>query len=181
MARALAVLVILPAVLADCPLKKKHDAKPEASAAPSASAPPVTSVTTAAVTASASPAAAAKAVEKATKELADIKATIAKDAKTKKPGNDVQVVCDALENEKSLDAEHKKILDEAKDLCAYDVPLYIATEALDQMGKTPSQASVLLSCKVASRELAKAKAAKPNDKHYKDVRHRFEIRCPGVK
>jgi hypothetical protein len=176
MGRALAVFVLLPAVLADCPLKKKSDPKPEASAAPAASsAPPVTSATVPAAPAGPKPS------EKTAAQLADIKATIAKDAKTKKSGNDVQVVCDALENEKAADPEHKKLLDEAKDLCAYDVPLYVATEALDQMGKTPSQASVLLSCKVASRELAKAKAAKPNDKHYKDVRHRFEIRCPGVK
>jgi hypothetical protein len=179
MARALAVVILLPAVLTACP-KKKGNTGPDASAnAAVSSAPPVTSAT---MTAAATPTPSGpKASEKAASLLADVKATIAKDAKTKKSGNDVQVVCDALENEKVVDAEHKQIVDEAKELCAFDVPLYIATEALDQMGKTPSQASVLLSCKVASRELAKAKAAKPNDKHYKDVRHRFEIRCPGVK
>jgi hypothetical protein len=184
MARRLALLVVLPLVLAGCP-KKKGDKSSDAGAAASASAPPVTSVTaasTAAASATAA-AAAAKATEKAAVQLADIKATIAKGSKTKKPGNDVQVVCDTLESQRATatDPEHKKILDEAHELCSFDVPLYVAVEALDQMGKTPSQASVLLSCKVASRELAKAKAKKPTDKHYRDVDNRFKTVCPGMK
>lgn len=133
MARALA-LVLLPAALAGCPSKKKESAPTPVSSAPAPSATPPPA-----------PPPGPKPSEKAARDLADVKAAIAKDAKTKKPGNDVQVICDGLENERATatDPEHVAVLDEAHELCTFDVPLYVAGEALDQLAKSTSPASVL--------------------------------------
>ncbi len=90
---------------------------------------------------------------------------------------DVATKCDAVEAArtelgKRPDPELVKALDEGAALCAFDVPLLTASESLDHLRGTPSQASHLLMCTVAEREISKARAVRPNDArvHREDAR-----------
>ncbi len=53
------------------------------------------------------------------------------------------------------------MLGEASRACGFDVPLLAAREALAQLDRPGSQASVMLACRVANEQLAKARVAKP--------------------
>ncbi|MBX3213061.1 MAG: hypothetical protein KF850_13580 [Labilithrix sp.] len=81
---------------------------------------------------------------------------------------DVTTKCDALEATRSglgdaPDPELVAVLDEGAALCAFDVPLLTASESLDHFRGNPTQASRLLMCNVAEREIAKARAIRPGD------------------
>jgi len=84
----------------------------------------------------------------------------------KKPGDgDVTTKCEEMEKLKSsADPEMKKVVEEADALCAFDVPLLTASEALDHLQGMPSQASRILTCSAAGHDLDKARAVKPKDR-----------------
>jgi hypothetical protein len=78
---------------------------------------------------------------------------------------DVSSKCDAVEHarggENSVDVA--RVLDDAAALCAFDVPLLNASEALDHLRFGTSHASKSLMCGIAKRELDKARAVKARD------------------
>lgn len=79
---------------------------------------------------------------------------------------DAQQRCDEIEGARQalLDAATPEVTDmlgEVSRVCGFDVPLLAAREALAQLDRPGSQASVMLACRVASDQLAKARAAKP--------------------
>jgi hypothetical protein len=78
---------------------------------------------------------------------------------------DVSSKCDAVERMRSTEIapEATHVLDEAAALCAFDVPLLTASEALDHLKFGTSQASKALMCGVARREIDKARAVKARD------------------
>jgi hypothetical protein len=65
-----------------------------------------------------------------------------------------------------------RTLDEALQLCGFDVPLLVANEALDHLKTSTSQASVRLMCSVSAKEIAKAKAVRPKDPKVLHAEHR---------
>jgi hypothetical protein len=77
--------------------------------------------------------------------------------------DDVQAAREALGQDAHPDPSYKQNLDGAAELCAFDVPLINAREALDRLRFSPSQASRLLQCNVARREIDKARAVHPRD------------------
>jgi hypothetical protein len=79
---------------------------------------------------------------------------------------DAEAKCDELEGPRKAlrDAptpEVTELLAEATRLCGFEVPILATREALAQLDRPGSQASVMLSCRVASTQLEKARAAKP--------------------
>lgn len=78
---------------------------------------------------------------------------------------DAASICDAVAvaRPKATGADLVATLDEAGALCAFDVPLLVANEALDHLKTSTSQASVRLMCTVSAKEIAKARAVKPKD------------------
>lgn len=110
-------------------------------------------------------------VERAKETLADIQwmVTHRVTVNRKKPGDgDITTKCEEIEKVKSSpaasDAEMKKVLEEAEAVCAFDVPLLTASEALDHLQGMPSQASRILTCSAAGHDLDKARAVKPKDR-----------------
>lgn len=104
----------------------------------------------------------AAALERAKGILADIRWMVSKGVTvhpSKSGDGDLGTQCDtiAATRNPSASAELTAVLDEAKELCAFDVPLLTASEALERHGISPSQASRLLMCSVAEREIAKAR------------------------
>jgi hypothetical protein len=113
----------------------------------------------------------AAAVEKAKTLVADVRWMVTKGV-TMNPAKggegDVTTKCDALDTTRAglgahPDPELVTVLDEGATLCAFDVPLLTANESLDHLRGTPSQASRLLMCDVAAREIGKARAVHAND------------------
>ncbi|MDF2697378.1 MAG: hypothetical protein K0S65_5761, partial [Labilithrix sp.] len=95
---------------------------------------------------------------------------------------DVATKCDAVDASRASlgaapDPELVKVLDEGAALCAFDVPLLTASESLDHLRGTPSQASRLLMCNVAAREIAKARAVRPNDPRVRSADGRRASLC----
>jgi hypothetical protein len=83
--------------------------------------------------------------------------------------------CDAVADARAgvgsdADAAYRNNLDDAAGLCAFDVRLVTASEALDRLRYSPSQASRLLQCNVARREIEEAR--KVSEQHPKDARLR---------
>jgi hypothetical protein len=79
---------------------------------------------------------------------------------------DISTKCDAVQSELARpieDPDTRALLDGAAALCAFDVPLLQASEALDHLRFGTSQASHALMCNVARVELDKARAVKPRD------------------
>jgi hypothetical protein len=76
------------------------------------------------------------------------------------------------------DPELKKLVDEAAALCAFDIPVATAVEALDQLRYRPSQASRRLMCDVASREVDRARQVRPRDPRLRSVEARRREACP---
>jgi hypothetical protein len=113
----------------------------------------------------------AAALDRSRQWLADLKWTVAHKATAnpQKAGEgDAASKCDAVEAARTsvapdAEPEYRTNLDEASALCAFDVPLVTAAEALDQLRFSPSQASRLLMCKVARREIDRARAVHPRD------------------
>jgi hypothetical protein len=119
--------------------------------------------------------------ERARQVLADLKWMIAH--KTTSPANagegDAVSKCDAVaaSHAGEADPEVQALLDEAAALCAFDVPLVTANEALDQLRFTPSQASRLLGCNVAQRETDRARAVHPRDARVRQADARRASLC----
>ncbi len=110
-------------------------------------------------------------MEKAKEILADIQWMVhhGVTVNRKKPGDgDVTTKCEAIEGLKGAaghnDPEMKKTIEEAEALCAFEVPLLTASEALDHLRGMPSQASRILTCDAARRDLDKARQVKPKDR-----------------
>lgn len=126
--------------------------------------PPVVVVPDAGVDAGPRPADLAKAKDL----LSDLQWCIAHKA-TQNPANagegDASTECDAVATmrAKTTDPDVAQALDDAAALCAFDIPLVTANEALDHLRNSTSQASKLLMCTIASKEIAKAKAVKAKD------------------
>ena len=102
--------------------------------------------------------------ERAAALLADIRWMVSKGVTTnpaKAGEGDLASKCDSVEPMRA--AHPDPALDEARALCAFDVPLVTANEAIARLHMSPSQASRRLHCDVASREIARARAVKPND------------------
>jgi hypothetical protein len=141
-------------------------------AAVAAAAAASASAAAAAASASAAAAAAANAaaIERAKQLVADLKWMSAHNV-TQNPAKagegDASTKCGtAASSRKGLgptsDPELKKLVDEAMSLCAFEIPIATAAEALDQLRFSPSQASRRLMCDVAARELDRARAVKTN-------------------
>jgi hypothetical protein len=108
--------------------------------------------------------AAAAARVRAQALLADIRWMIDKGVSTnpaKAGEGDLASKCSTVESMRA--SQRLRELDDAAALCAFDVPLVHAGEAMRQLHYSPSQASRRLQCDVASREIARARAARPSD------------------
>lgn len=125
----------------------------------------------------ASAAAAAKAhadtaaLEKVRQAVDDLKWMVAHHV-TQNPASagegDASTRCSTIESSaKTLapdaSVELKKAVDEGVALCAFDVPITTAIEALDHLRVSPSQASRRLMCDVATKEIDKARVVRPKD------------------
>ena len=73
--------------------------------------------------------------------------------------------------------EVKNVLDEAVALCAFEIPVATAAEALAHLRFSPSQASRRLMCDVATRELDRARPIRPKDPHLRNVDARRVEAC----
>jgi hypothetical protein len=119
--------------------------------------------------------------ERLRQTLADLKWMIGH--KTTSPARagegDAVSKCDAVaaSHAGEADPEAQTLLDEATALCAFDVPLVTANEALDQLRFTPSQASRLLGCNVAQRETDRARAVHPRDARVRQADARRASLC----
>jgi hypothetical protein len=125
------------------------------------------------------------AVDRAKQLVADIRWMISKGVTVnpaKAGEGDVATKCDAVESTRAglgshPDPELVEILDDGAGLCAFDVPLLTASESLDHLRGSPSQASRLLMCTVATREIAKARAVRPNDPRVRRTEGRRATAC----
>lgn len=101
--------------------------------------------------------------------LADIQLLVAKQVTTSpnlaSGEGEVTTICDAVtaQRPKTTDPDVIATLDQALALCAFDVPLLVANEALDHLKTSTSQASVRLMCEVSLKEIGKARAVRPKD------------------
>lgn len=108
-------------------------------------------------------------IDRAKNWLADIQLLVAKQVTTSPElasgEGEINTICDAVtaQRPKTTDPEVAATLDQALALCAFDVPLLVANEALDHLKTSTSQASVRLMCEVSAKEIAKARAVKPKD------------------
>jgi hypothetical protein len=156
--------------------KKKAAPGPVASASVTApSASPLSSAPIASATASAAldagPPVNTAMLERSRVWLADLKVMLAKKSTTspRKDGDgDAASTCEAINGARAAtgadaDQETRSNLDEAAALCGFDIPLLTASEALDQLRFSPSQASRLLMCNVSRREIDRARAVHPRD------------------
>jgi len=164
---------VLAVVLLGCPKGKGQKGAPSASATIVSAPIPDASVATAPHDAGAAvvDAGTHANIEKAKEMLADIQWMVHNGVTVnrKKPGDgDITTKCEAIENMKSSpghnDPEMKKAIEDAEALCAFDVPLLTASEALDHLRGMPSQASRILTCDAAKRDLDKARQVKPKDR-----------------
>ena len=98
------------------------------------------------------------------------------------PGEDAKMKCATFDEQKAAlakqtDPEAKALVEKASTLCSFDVPLLAATDVLDQMKNPRSQASKLLFCTSAEREIKQARAVKPNDPQVRKVYGRWVSLC----
>ena len=125
-----------------------------------------------------------EALKKAKAVLASIETSVAKRTMSDpaSPGEDAKMKCATLDEqkaalEKQTDPEAKAVVEKASTLCAFDVPLLAASDVLDQMKNPRSQASKLLFCTSAEREIKQARAVKPNDPQLRKVYGRWVSLC----
>jgi hypothetical protein len=159
----LLLALALALTLTACPRRKEEitfsDAAAPIVSTPVVVAPPV----------DAGPSPTARELERANGWLADLKFLLANKVTTSPKlisgEGDATAICDAANaaRPKTTDPETARTLDEALPLCAFDVPLLVANEALDHLKTSTSQASVRLMCSVSAKEIAKARAVKPKD------------------
>lgn len=154
--------------------------------APTATASASAAATEPASAAVATAAANVAATERARQLVSDLRWLVAHNV-TQNPAKagegDASTKCSSVQSsQKSLGAdpnpELKKLLDEAATLCAFDIPLTTAVEALDQLRFSPSQASRKLMCDVATRELERARTIRPRDPRLRSVSARRKEACP---
>lgn len=166
--RALATLLLLPSMCSR-ELPATADAA-AADAAPPPSAPPPRDA--------GDPAAAMKAAKNRSRAdtlARDIAAMVGKRVTTMPGEGDLSSKCDAALALRAQ-PELASVLDEAAALCAFDLPLLTASEAIDQLNHAPSQASRRLQCDVARREVARAREARPDDIRVRKVEaQRIEV------
>jgi hypothetical protein len=186
----LATLLATAPSLRDC-AKKTKKAAPQpttiASASASASAAPLASVatTTASAVLDAGPPPNTAMLEKSRLWLADLKTMIAKKSSSnpRKDGDgDAASTCESVESARAAlatvaEPEYRSNVEEAEALCAFDVPLLTASEALDQLRFSPSQASRLLMCNVSRREIDRARAVHPRDARVQRLEGRRGTLC----
>lgn len=110
------------------------------------------------------------ALERARTDLGDVQWLVAHNVTSNPARTDGEVAskCDANASAvaklgPTSPPELRETLEQTQALCAFDVPLVTAKEALDQLGNVQSQASRRLSCNVARTELEKARQVKPRD------------------
>lgn len=110
------------------------------------------------------------ALERARTDLADVQWLVAHNVTSNPARTDGEVAskCDANASAvaklgPASAPELRETLEQTRALCAFDVPLVTAKEALDQLANVQSQASRRLSCNVARTELEKARQVKPRD------------------
>jgi hypothetical protein len=153
-----------------CPRRTAPPPAPSASASVFAAQPPPDAGPPPVVDAGPSPAT-LQAIERSRQWLEDLRWSVEHKTTvnpTKAGEGDADTKCDAVAAARdglteASDPAYRKNLDDAAALCAFDIPLVRAHEALDRLRFSPSQASHLLQCNVAGRELDKARAVKPRD------------------
>jgi len=129
------------------------------------------------------PASERAALEKAKQQLTEIQGLLNHGKDQPKPAeSDLKSRCEEVETvrttvEKRAEPDVKPFVDASKQTCSFDVPLYSANNALDQMRFSASQASKLLVCKVAERDIAKARTLKPNHMKVRNTEIRFNSVC----
>lgn len=99
-----------------------------------------------------------------------------------KPDEDANMKCASIDGARSrvealADPEAKPLLAEAERLCALDVPLMNADQALKQATLSPSQASRALMCGLAAKDLDKARRVKADDRRVHDIDARLTRAC----
>lgn len=77
----------------------------------------------------------------------------------------------------AADPEAKKVAADAQRLCSLDVPIISADKALKQLAGSSSQASHLLMCGLAQKDISKARSTKPSDNRVRDLDARFSRAC----
>jgi len=122
------------------------------------------------------------ALKRATLWLAGLKFLVAvkkSNAKEVEGEGDAESICDAVKSAraKATDTEVAAKLDESLALCAFDIPLVYANEALDHLATASSQASVRLMCERSGQEIAKAKAVSKTDQRVRIAEARRAGRC----
>lgn len=155
---------------------------PAVSASASGSAAAAASVAPAAPAASA---ASRAATERAKQLLGDIQWMVARGVTVnpEKPGDgDAVSKCEAIEASRtnraaSADPEHAKTLEQATELCSFDVPLLTAKDALEQLRRSTRPSSRQLGCDVAVREIDKARKFRPDDTRVRDLNARRKAAC----
>lgn len=194
--RLLALALALSACTS-CKLLKRNKGGPDAGAGPAVSGvatassaalapttpPPVVTAPPPPVDPNAMPATERAALEKAKQQLTEIQSLLNHGKDQPKPAeSDLKSRCEEIETvrttvEKRTEADVKPFVDASKQTCSFDVPLYSANNALDQMRFSASQASKLLVCKVAERDIAKARTLKPNHMKVRNTEIRFNSVC----
>jgi hypothetical protein len=124
-------------------------------------------------------------LETAKAAFSDIEWDVAHSAmkdKTKTGEPDANAQCAAIDElrpklESKPEPEVRRMLDESKRLCAYDVPIISANETLRQVSVSPSQASRRLMCKYAAKDIAKAKAVKSDDRKVRELDLKWQRTC----
>lgn len=121
-------------------------------------------------------------LDKAKQQLTEVQGLLSNHGKDKPAESDLKSRCEEIETaraqvEKKNDADVKPFVDASKQTCSFDVPLFSANNALDQMRFSASQASKLLVCKVAERDIAKARSLKPNHFKVRSAETRFHSVC----
>lgn len=151
-----------------------HRAQAEASAAAAASA-----------AAEATLLANAAAIERAKQLVTDLKWMAAHNV-TQNPANagegDASTKCGTVASaQTSLGAasspDLRKILEEAASLCAFEIPIATATEAIEQLRFASSQASRRLHCDVAGREIERARSIRTKDARIRSLEARRREAC----
>lgn len=121
-----------------------------------------------------------------TKELvADIESLVKKGALTHadRPDEpDATTKCASNEDTRkklagAADPEAKKVAADAERLCSLDVPIISADRALKQLAGSSSQASHLLMCGLAQKDIGKARSTKASDPRVRDLDGRFSRAC----
>lgn len=121
---------------------------------------------------------------RAKKTLASIEGFVARGAPSdpSQPGEDASLACASMAEqrpalEKLADPEARTAIERSSKLCAFDVPLLVASDSLDQLARSRSQSSTLLFCGSAQREIAQARSVDPRDPRVRALERKWAARC----